>query len=303
MIDRNSIEDAEKIVNEFLPDRSIREILLNFLADSITYSHSLDCANWSLNLDKDGKFIRFNIGQVYCVTIYPSESLVLCLRNKLKKNLMQKDVLIDFVGYEKKKEIRNSDIDKVPDCLVMVPDSVGCYFKHEKARKCLEIIKNSNRDFIKFAIKRTNILPNIRNAHSTGIIEYISRKVKKSIPNPLYSITEGEYCAFQDKLLVRAKKMTDLELEEKSLKKTRISEKIKVTTIQYVRNPFVSELAKRKANGICQDCKQPAPFLNKLTNEPYLECHHIIPLSEGGLDVIENVIALCPNCHKKRHYG
>lgn len=219
MIDRNSIENAEKAVKKLLPDSSIREILLNFLADTIIYSHSLDCANWSLNLDKDGKFIRFNIGQVYCVTIYPNESLVLCLRDKLKKNLKKRDVEIDFVGYEKKREIRDSDINKVPDCLVKVPGSVGCYFKHEHARKYLEIIKSSNRDFIQLAIKRTNILPNIRNAHSTGIIEFISRETKKNISNPLYSITEEEYSALQEELLEKAKKMTDLELEQKCLKK------------------------------------------------------------------------------------
>lgn len=303
MIDRYSVEDAEKIVKKFLPDINTRRILLSFLADSINYANSLDCANWNLNLDKDGNFIRFNIGQVYCITIYPNESLVLCLKNNLKKDLKDRKVLIDFVGYEKKKEVRTTELDKVPNCLVMVPNSVGCYFKHEHAREYLEIIKSSNRKFIDFAIKRTNILPQIRNAHSTGFIEYISRATKKNIPNPLYLLTEEEYYASQEKLFNKAKKMTDLELEQESLKRTGLSEKVKVTTIQYMRNPFISELAKRKAKGICQDCNQPAPFLSKQTNEPYLESHHIKPLSEGGLDVIENVIALCPNCHKKRHYG
>lgn len=63
------------------------------------------------------------------------------------------------------------------------------------------------------------------------------------------------------------------------------------------------EYAKRLANGICQDCKQPAPFVNRLTNEPFLETHHITPLAQGGSDTIENIIAICPNCHRKRHYG
>jgi 5-methylcytosine-specific restriction protein A len=26
-------------------------------------------------------------------------------------------------------------------------------------------------------------------------------------------------------------------------------------------------------------------------------------LRDGGSDTINNVIALCPNCHRKRHYG
>ena len=47
-----------------------------------------------------------------------------------------------------------------------------------------------------------------------------------------------------------------------------------------------------------------------LTDEdtPYLECHHLIPLMyhdlfDSSLDVESNLICLCPNCHKKLHYG
>lgn len=36
-------------------------------------------------------------------------------------------------------------------------------------------------------------------------------------------------------------------------------------------------------------------------NNPYLESHHIIWLSKGGDDSIENTVALCPNCHRKMH--
>lgn len=41
-------------------------------------------------------------------------------------------------------------------------------------------------------------------------------------------------------------------------------------------------------------------FYDKNGN-PYLECHHIIWLSEGGSDDLQNTAALCPNCHKKMH--
>lgn len=71
-------------------------------------------------------------------------------------------------------------------------------------------------------------------------------------------------------------------------------------TIQYVRNPYIAQYAKKKANGICQLCNQSAPFTDK-NGDPYLESHHIIWLSNGGSDSIDNVVALCPNCHKKMH--
>lgn len=65
---------------------------------------------------------------------------------------------------------------------------------------------------------------------------------------------------------------------------------------------YVSEYAKKRAKGICQLCGNPAPFVNPKTGEPYLEAHHIIWLSAGGEDTIDNTVALCPNCHKRMHY-
>ena len=73
-----------------------------------------------------------------------------------------------------------------------------------------------------------------------------------------------------------------------------------VATIQYYRDPFISELAKRNADGKCQLCQQPAPFFDK-NDKPYLETHHVCWLSKGGADSVNNTVALCPNCHRKMH--
>lgn len=68
----------------------------------------------------------------------------------------------------------------------------------------------------------------------------------------------------------------------------------------YIRDDFIAEYTKRSANGVCELCEQKAPFCDK-NGEPYLESHHVIWLSKGGPDTIENTVALCPNCHKKMH--
>jgi predicted HNH restriction endonuclease len=76
-----------------------------------------------------------------------------------------------------------------------------------------------------------------------------------------------------------------------------------VITSAYLRNPYVVVFALRRANGICEKCRKKAPFRRASTGEPYLEVHHIKPLSEGGADDTRNVLALCPNCHRQLHYG
>jgi 5-methylcytosine-specific restriction protein A len=83
------------------------------------------------------------------------------------------------------------------------------------------------------------------------------------------------------------------------MQKSQVSSR-SVTSNVFVRDAFVAEYAKRRANGVCQLCGQKAPFNNK-EGIPYLECHHIEWLSEGGSDTIENTVALCPNCHRKMH--
>ena len=73
-----------------------------------------------------------------------------------------------------------------------------------------------------------------------------------------------------------------------------------ISSVERVRDPYVSEFTKRIADGKCQLCGEKAPFLDR-KGRPYLETHHVVWLSEGGADSINNTVALCPNCHRKMH--
>ena len=73
-----------------------------------------------------------------------------------------------------------------------------------------------------------------------------------------------------------------------------------VQTKVYHRDPTIAAYVKKRAKGYCQLCGQKAPFYDQ-DGEPYLECHHIVWLSNGGMDSPNNCVALCPNCHRKMH--
>lgn len=302
VIDRESSIYEQKLLENFIPDNNSRNYLLRFLANSISYANSLDFGNWNVNMDKNGQFIRFNVGQEYCIDIDIDRTLILCQRSLLT-NLEKGAYDINFLGYLGKTKIVSKELNETPDCLVKVPGSIGCIIDNGSILKYLENIKDAHRSFISYAIKNTKILTKMKNAHSDGVIEYITATTKKRLSNPIYKINEEEFHQLQEEDLIRAKKLSDLELQNEVDKSAKSARKIDISTSQYIRNPFVAELVKRQAKGICQDCKQPAPFISKQTNEPYLESHHIQSLSDGGLDIIDNVIALCPNCHRKRHYG
>lgn len=78
---------------------------------------------------------------------------------------------------------------------------------------------------------------------------------------------------------------------------------VKVETSVFVRNPDVVSEALLRASGKCEECTADAPFIRAKDKTPYLEVHHRIPLADGGEDSLENAVALCPNCHRRLHYG
>lgn len=74
------------------------------------------------------------------------------------------------------------------------------------------------------------------------------------------------------------------------------------TINSFVRDPAVKAWVLQIANGMCEGCDFPAPFVGQ-DGLPFLEVHHVVPLSSHGSDRITNAAALCPNCHRRCHYS
>lgn len=73
-----------------------------------------------------------------------------------------------------------------------------------------------------------------------------------------------------------------------------------VSQTRYARSESVKRYARRRADGVCEGCDEPAPFRNK-NGDPYLEVHHVFEVSDEGPDKPDAVIALCPTCHTRVH--
>ncbi|MFT6925519.1 MAG: 5-methylcytosine-specific restriction protein A [Psychromonas sp.] len=113
---------------------------------------------------------------------------------------------------------------------------------------------------------------------------------------------EFDHDDFEDKVIIAKKDSSESRLFRlKSAPKQ--AKLIDAKTKLYRRNPDVVAETLYRAKGTCERCKQEAPFLRKKDNSPYLEVHHIKMLSAGGLDWTENTEALCPNCHREKHFG
>ena len=104
---------------------------------------------------------------------------------------------------------------------------------------------------------------------------------------------------FEDAVRKASKQSLD-QLEKTAEKKSSKPEETIVQAKVFHRDPTIAAYVKKRANGICQLCGSPAPFTDQ-NGEPYLECHHIVWVSQGGMDSADNCVALCPNCHRKMH--
>lgn len=68
------------------------------------------------------------------------------------------------------------------------------------------------------------------------------------------------------------------------------------------RDPLVKAWILQEAKGVCELCGSNSPFI-KNNGRPYLEVHHVLPLSNGGSDTVSNAVGVCPNCHRALHYA
>lgn len=64
----------------------------------------------------------------------------------------------------------------------------------------------------------------------------------------------------------------------------------------------------RKANFLCEISNNHPLFKSRITNQNYLEAHHLIPLKYAdlfsfSLDIEANIVAVCPHCHRLLHHG
>lgn len=79
-------------------------------------------------------------------------------------------------------------------------------------------------------------------------------------------------------------------------------------SIRFPRDPIVAANALCNANYRCEICATHATFIRKSNGKPYTEPHHLVPMKAQkdfgvSLDVENNVVSLCSNCHNQIHYG
>jgi len=119
----------------------------------------------------------------------------------------------------------------------------------------------------------------------------------------LFVLTEKEFNEDFERQIQKSLKDGD-EIRRKRLENApKKPESVQIVQTVFKRNPDVAAEAMKRANGFCEACGKPAPFISASKGIPYLEIHHKVFLADGGEDTVDNAVALCPNCHRKMHFG
>ena len=131
----------------------------------------------------------------------------------------------------------------------------------------------------------------------------------KSDPNANieFNLFEGKGVGDEDvefeRRVLESRKMTSEERRKRLEAAPKIPKRRKTTVWEFIRNPDVVAEVLERAGGVCEVCANHAPFVRASNQTPYLEVHHKRKLADGGLDTVRNAVALCPNCHRRFHYG
>ena len=130
--------------------------------------------------------------------------------------------------------------------------------------------------------------------YCTSVVQCDPTEANENDLEALKSLSADVQAAFADESDIRQARLKD---------SPTIPKKVIIKSTAFVRNPDVIAERLHLARGTCENCRKPAPFKRKSDGTPFLEVHHLKPLAEGGEDTVGNTQALCPNCHRKAHFG
>lgn len=158
-------------------------------------------------------------------------------------------------------------------------------------------------EYLKFAF---SVFTKNINSNSENVIKSKGTSLKVSTHN--LSEEEKRDNIFQNELeqIIRKSKekfINEIEYKPKPKKEFSI-----VKNIVENREKAVAVKSLSLANYQCEIDNSHITFISKVSKMNYVEAHHLIPISVSNdflfsLDIEANVVALCPNCHRKIHHG
>ena len=214
-----------------------------------------------------------------------------------------------IVGWQDKRELANDKAalaslnQHIKD---FQPSENSIYLAVDEGKPCVNLIsvvdvtRLETQIPVSCFIKTSDSKP-LRKRHRSGgwspvheQFDWLGTKVQVVKDDIDASLQDSVERSLRDSAVARAQRLAEA---------AEFPESIQVVSRAFRRNADVIAEVLIRANGGCEACHSSAPFLRATDSSPYLEVHHLKLLSAGGKDTVANAIALCPNCHRKFHFG
>jgi len=312
-----SVAELATMFDEVMPLRSDQHIVFSQLLDAITYCEQLGSAAWSITLLRNR--FRLNVGPVEAMTWQYNSIDAVLLGTKEDATFSTIRILLagpDCLTKIDAKSMHGNFIQPMPYKSVGAPH--WCYTgsfqisttgTHDPSRAVvadhLARLRDNHHQFIKLACTTSSgklrQRSNFAQHHCESLYEYACSIVNgTAVPDlPDEVDNEATLLAAVNRSLADSSEARASRLAVANT----IPERYESTSIAFRRNPDVIAEVLVRAAGYCEICHRPAPFVRASNSTPYLEVHHTLPLSQGGIDTVANAVALCPNCHRAAHYA
>jgi 5-methylcytosine-specific restriction protein A len=151
-----------------------------------------------------------------------------------------------------------------------------------------------------FDVHTAEELDDIRNFIYTNE-EFIN---KNKIGHQMYSVAFNHFFRFACEDAIRTKEeiiKLDIVIPKPQLVRQAESSK-------WRRNQIIVSQVIKSVNYLCEYNSDHKTFTSEITQNNYVEGHHLIPLQTqdkfyNNLDVYANIVSLCPVCHRLLHHG
>lgn len=151
---------------------------------------------------------------------------------------------------------------------------------------------------------RSDVDNKIRNTPMSIINEFFEIGLMKTGAKVL-DYDEQEEIVFQKKIDESEGYSTQADIDAANNRKPELNEN---SNSRYKTNTRLAKTIIKRHNYLCEIDGSHISFINR-KGKQYMEAHHLLPMSSqkdflpANIDREENIVSICPNCHRAIHYG
>lgn len=276
-----------KVLKELQIKYDINEISIDHL-----YTYIMTCKNYK-DLDNAIEFIKDNAPISKYVSTYKGNSRILtCIRKNINLfNITSSAISInpDYDEYFYNNFFVKYDFDELNE--ILLRDVDYSYFLYNVQDFNINLIDNPTTEVSHEKETKVEVVKEVIKVETSSVENDDDYEIKVDCIN--------ENNVNRD-VAIGAHKVSPLAIDQ-----TKISKK-------YKRNPLLGKIAIQNAYYCCERDARHETFISERTKKAFMEAHHLVPVMhqqeiwdkyEINVDCVENIISLCPTCHRAFHNG